>query len=323
MVAGVPSLHSSELRSIAELSDGGETARGALAPGVLSIVIPNLHSPLLGQVIEALSRQTARSAIRELIVVGQDRYGLVPAGVRFIHTPRPISPAAARNLGARQASGEYLLFVDADCIAAPGLVERILARHRQGLPVVGGAVIAETANYWTLCDNLLVFAPYLTSATAGPRPYLPSHALSIARATFAELGGFDESFAPTGEDMDLSLRLRARGHQLFLEPSAGVAHRPPRASAAAVFEHLRSFGRGYYRLQRQHAAIWRSPVARLPRQSLGLLIALIPLLAAKDILWQMARERGLRAYPSALAGMIWGRIGWYLGVVEGILAWPE
>jgi GT2 family glycosyltransferase len=290
---------------------------------MISIVIPNLHSPLLGQVVEALGRQTARSAIGELIVVGQDRFGLLPAGVRFIPTPQPISPAAARNLGARHASGEYLLFVDADCIAAPDLVERILARHRQGSAVVGAAVIAEAGSYWTLCDNLLVFAPYLTSATAGMRPYLPSHALSIARVVFAELGGFDESFAPTGEDMDLSLRLRARGYELFFEPAASVAHRPQRTSAAAVFGHLRSFGRGYYRLQRQHAAIWRSPVARLPRRSIGLLLALIPLLAAKDILWQVARERALRSYAPAVAGMIWGRIGWYLGVVEGLLAWPE
>jgi len=290
---------------------------------MISILIPNLHSPLIGQVIEALDGQTARSAIHELIVVGQDRYGLIPVDVRFIRTQRPISPAAARNLGARLAGGEYLLFIDADCIAAPDLVERILARHRQGRAVVGGAVMAEAGNYWTLCDNLLVFAPYLNSAKAGARPYLPSHTLSIARGVFAELGGFDESFVPTGEDMDLSLRLRARGYELFFEPDAGVAHRPQRASAAAVFNHLRSFGRGYYRLQQQHAALWRSPVAHLPRQSIGLLIALIPLLACKDILWQLARDRALRSYPQAIVGMIWGRMGWYLGVVEGLLAQPE
>ncbi|HEU5098171.1 MAG TPA: glycosyltransferase [Roseiflexaceae bacterium] len=290
---------------------------------MISIVIPNLHSPLIGQVIEALGWQTARSIIREVIVVGQDRYRLIPADVRFIETARPISPAAARNLGTRQASGEYLLFLDADCIAAPDLVERIVERHRQGKPVVGGAVIAEAGNYWTLCDNLLVFGPYLCRAEAGARPYLPSHALSVAREVFAELGGFDESFAPTGEDMDLSLRLRARGYDLFFEPAACVAHRPPRASAAAIFGHLRSFGRGYYRVREQHPALQRSPLARLDRRAGGLLVALIPLLACKDILWQLASEPALRPFAPAAAGMIWGRMGWYLGVVEGLLTWPE
>ena len=188
------------------------------------------------------------------------------------------------------------------------------------MPVVGGAVAPEAGSYWRLCDNLLVFAPYLSTACAGARPYLVSHTLSVARGVFAEVGGFDESFAPTGEDMDLSLRLRARGYELFFEPAASVAHRPPRASAGAIFNHLRSFGRGYHRLQKQHAALWRSPIARLPRQSIGLLIALIPLLACKDMLWQFARDRAIRGYPQAIVGMIWGRMGWYLGVVEGLLA---
>ncbi len=290
---------------------------------MISIIIPNLHSPLIGQVIQALAGQTARSAIREVIVVGQDRYGRIPAGVRFVPTSQPISPAAARNLGARLASGAYLLFLDADCIAALDLVERILARHRQGHVVVGGAVMPESRSYWTLCDNLLVFAPFLATAAPGARPYLPSHTISIARGVFVELGGFDESFAPTGEDMDLSLRLRARGYGLFFEPAAGVAHRSPRVTAGAIFNHLRSFGQGYYRLQKQHAALWRSPVARLPRSLIGLLIALIPLLACKDILWQFARSRAIRAYPQAIVGMIWGRMGWYLGVVEGLLIQPE
>ena len=92
--------------------------------------------------------------------------GSIPAETRFVPTPQPISPAAARNLGARLASGEYLLFLDADCIAAPDLVERILARHRQGHAVVGSSMIIEADNYWVLCDNLLAFASFLSQSPA-------------------------------------------------------------------------------------------------------------------------------------------------------------
>src|SRR4051812_1867596 len=128
---------------------------------MLSIIIPNLHSPLIDQVIAALASQTACASIREVIVVGQDRYQRIPAGVRFVATPQPISPAAARNLGAQLASGDYLLFLDADCIAAPDLVEQILSSHRRGHVVVGGAVAPEPGSYWRLCDNLLVFTSFL------------------------------------------------------------------------------------------------------------------------------------------------------------------
>ncbi|MEO7911932.1 MAG: glycosyltransferase family A protein, partial [Roseiflexaceae bacterium] len=152
---------------------------------MISIIIPNLHSPLIDQVIAALAVQTAHASIREVIVVGQDRYRRIPADVRFIPTPQPISPAAARNLGARLAGGDYLLFLDADCIAAPDLVEQILKCHRQGHAVVGGAVAPEAGSYWRLCDNLLVFAAFLTSASSGARPYLTSVAISIARDVFA------------------------------------------------------------------------------------------------------------------------------------------
>jgi cellulose synthase/poly-beta-1,6-N-acetylglucosamine synthase-like glycosyltransferase len=286
----------------------------------ISVIIPNLHSPLIDQVVAALERQTVRARIREIIVVGQDRYGRVPTSAQFVATEQPISPAAARNLGAKHASSDYLLFLDADCLAAPDLVERLAAQHAHGRAVVGGSMAIEPSNYWVLCDNLLSFTAVLAQAPAGTRPYLPSFNFSISRALFERVGGFDERFlGAAGEDIDLSLRLIAAGYALYFEPNASVTHHPARVSARAMAQHLRMFGRAYYGVQRQHIGSTRSALARLPASFAGLIIALSPLLACRDVLLLYQQSREMRRHPHAFAGMLWGRMGWYLGVVEALL----
>src|SRR5258707_6202054 len=94
----------------------------------VSLVYRTLHSPLIGDVIAALRAQTARATIREIIVVGMDRYGLVQPDdlVRLIPTAQSVPPGVARNRGAAVASGDHLLFLDADCLLAADAVERLL-----------------------------------------------------------------------------------------------------------------------------------------------------------------------------------------------------
>jgi GT2 family glycosyltransferase len=286
----------------------------------ISVIIPNLHSPLIDQVIVALERQTAPQLICEIIVVGQDRYGRVPSSVRFVATERPLSAGAARNLGAKLASGDYLLFLDADCIAARDLVERLAAQHAQGRAVVGGSMAIELGNYWVLCDNLLSFTPFLSQAPAGTRPYLPSFNFSISRALFEHIGGFDVRFVDAaGEDMDLSLRLIAVGHTLYFEPAASVIHRPERTSSQAMWQHQRAFGHGYYWVQQRHLKLLRSPLSYIPAAAAGFLISLVPLLACKDILLLLRQSYDLRRAPYAVWGMACGRVGWYLGVIEALM----
>ena len=285
--------------------------------GTISIIIPNLHSPIIDQVIAALTVQTAPAL--EIIVVGQDRYGLVPTDVTFIQTERPISAAAARNLGARHAHGEYLLFIDSDCLACPQLIERLSICHIYGKHIIGGGVAPESNSYWSYCDNLLVFADVLNTATAGERALLPSLNLSMPRGIFLELGGFDERYpGAAGEDLDLSLRLRAAGYHLHFEPGAWVAHQPQRADARSVWEHLRGFGRAHVRVQQQHAAMMPSPIQNLSQHWAPALRIAAPFLAALDILglWLMNPFMPYWTIPA----MIWAKSGWYWGVADALSA---
>lgn len=289
---------------------------------MISIIIPNLHSPLIDQVVESLQRQTAPQLIAEIIVVGQDRYGKVPAGARSIVTPRPCSAAEARNLGVREARGDTLLFLDADCIAAPDLVERIWEARQDGHTVVGGSITIERGPYWRLCDNLLGFAGYLSTDPAGPRDYLPTLNLCLPRDVALEAGGFNPRFlGAAGEDAELGMRLRAAGYTLHFEPRATLYHRSERLTPGSVWRHLQSYGRAT--MAACYGGLRLAPRLTPRLRPLGGLIrAASPLLALWDLLGMLARRPELRSYGYTLPGVLWARVAWYWGVVDGLLARP-
>ncbi len=290
-----------------------------------TVIIPSLNSPLIDEVIAALQRQTLPAQELEIIVVGQDKLGKLASAndITFINTPTPISAAAARNLGARRATGEFLLFIDADCIAAPDWAERLSTCLNQGHPVVGGRVEIEPERsaYWTLCDNLLT----LTSSLADDNKdnnemwYLPSLNFGITRALFLEMHGFDEAFpGAAGEDVDLSLRLRQNGIPLHYEPNARITHRPPRSTARAIWRHLFAFGRAHDRIQQLHGAFRPSPLNRLSPRWYPLIALAAPLLAVNDVRHIFRQSVLARQHPLCLFGLWWGKLAWYAGLVQAM-----
>ena len=171
-----------------------------------SVVIPTLHSPIIDQTLASLRAQHYDSSRVEVIVVGQDRHGLVQEGelVHFDRSPMPLSPAAARNRGMEQSSGEVIALLDADCLASPEWLD-VLAEHYQdpGTHVVGGGVSFPPGNYWTVCDNVSWFHEVLARTPSGTRPYQPSLNLSLRREVYERVGGMDETFPrPAGEDTE-------------------------------------------------------------------------------------------------------------------------
>jgi GT2 family glycosyltransferase len=288
-----------------------------------SIVIPSLHAPLIDKVIAALEAQTARDQIQEIIVVGQDRHQLVPPSVTFLRTERPLSAAAARNRGAQAAAGDIILFIDSDCVAAPDLVERLLARHAAGHLIVGGSIAPGNDDYWMQCDHMLVFADYLPSTRSGQRPFLPSGNCSIRRDLFLALGGFDPQFpGAAGEEVDLCLRLREQGHVLFFDPQARVDHCHPRISAAIIWNHLRRFGQVHVTQWQRHPQLLPAPLGGKLRLFSGLLLALSPLLSLWDVVGIFAVSPALLPSLHLMPGMVWARMAWYWGVTEAILVQP-
>jgi GT2 family glycosyltransferase len=167
-----------------------------------------------------------------------------------------------------------------------------------------------------LCDNLAALPAFFACTAAGERPFLPALTLSIRTSLFQEIHGFDEAFAPTGEDADLSFRLRRRGYRLWFEPAAMITHYSARFNPLAVWQHMYAFGAGYPAIQARHSDLMQSAVRLKLRRRWALVFALLsPGFALFDSLrFYRAHPRLLR-YWYALPGVVWGRLAWYLGQV--------
>jgi GT2 family glycosyltransferase len=255
----------------------------------VSVVIPSLHSPIIDRTIASLEAQTYRDF--EILVVGLDRHGLVPDGVRFLSTEEPVSPARARNLGIDAAQGDVICFIDADCEASPDWLERLLESHRQGGGVVGGAVDFPGERYWAVCDNVVAFHPYMRLSPAGERRYVPTISFCAARQALLEVGKLDERYPfPAGEDVDLCLRMSKQGHRIYFEPRAVVYHHHRRLRPRDTWARFVRYGMAWaqVRLQHEHPrgalqALFRAFV-RHPWLMLALAPAIAPVNVVSDVL---------------------------------------
>ena len=232
-----------------------------------TVVIPNLHSPRIGDVLNALRQQESVDSQRiEIIVVGRDRYRLVRQAaavdhrIRFLESERDLNPAEARNRGIKAASGKVIFFIDADCIAEPGWMETLLQRYKEGNPVVGGPIWFDRDAYWTLCDNVAHFHDLLPDIGRGPNRHfmLATANMLVEKAILEKVGMFDESF-PRGQDFEISLKIRQAGYDLYFEPEARIIHKPVRDTLGSVLKHSAGWARHSIRIRTKYKDTMNTP----------------------------------------------------------------
>ncbi|OWW18984.1 glycosyltransferase family 2 protein [Noviherbaspirillum denitrificans] len=161
---------------------------------------------------------------------------------RLVHAWQPddgFRASAARNLGVHASKGEYLVFLDGDCVPRPDFIARHRLLAEQGFMVSGSRVLMSepftkdvlAANapihkqglaYWLrqrLAGNTNKVVPLLYFPNTGMRHYravkwnrIKSCNLAIWRKDYEAVDGFDESFVGWGhEDADVVLRLARLG----------------------------------------------------------------------------------------------------------------
>jgi GT2 family glycosyltransferase len=177
--------------------------------------------------------------------------------VRIVSLDRNRGFAGGNNAGAAAARGRYLAFLNNDTIAAPDWLSRLGA----GLDDAKGVALATSRIVYihdpeivdSAGDGMTRWGGAFKRHHGGPaRDVTESRdvfgacgaAFMIPKAVFDEIGGFDEDFFLSHEDVDLSYRAQLRGYRCRYVADSVVRHRGSssigRSSRAAVYHGQRN-----------------------------------------------------------------------------------
>lgn len=263
----------------------------------------------LGRLLDSL----APEAPSEVIVVDNGDGGpeIEDAGRRdgvvVVSPGDNLGYGAGNNLGARQATGEALVFLNPDTVVTPGALSGLV------VPLEDPSVGIVTARLRLLDDpetlNSAGNEVHVTGiAWAGAYgepaasvselqdvPFPSGAAMAIRRDLFEELGGFTEELFMYQEDLELGWRVRLRGLRVVVSPAADVLH---------DYEFGRNLEKRYL-LERNRLVFVLSSFS--PR----LLFLLSPVLASAEVaMLGLALKEGWAGDKVAGWGWLFRNAGW-------------
>ena len=204
----------------------------------LSICICTYKRPQrLARLLASVIPQVCGVAAREIVVVNDgsddEAYAAVMAGfagkVNDHCLKTNVGIAEARNVAARQARFEYLVYVDDDCVVPSWWLNWLDARldSEPELDVVAGV----TEPLWPAKRTLAArmqghFGFHPNPSRAEGQLLFPTANVAIRRQTLLTNGlfGFPGHFHGAGEDTELSVRLHAKGARMALDHNWSVQH---------------------------------------------------------------------------------------------------
>lgn len=179
-----------------------------------SIIVPAYNEEaMLQKTLNQLKLAMNEVSLRGEIIVtdnnSTDRTAEIAEAEGAVVVFEPINQISrARNSGAKQAKGRYLIFVDADTIVPPALLQTAVNNMESGKYCGGGATITADTNIPLIVSGVLGYWNFLSRTfglAAGCFVY-------SRRDDFEACNGFSESLYAT-EEIWLSLALKRKGRK--------------------------------------------------------------------------------------------------------------
>ncbi len=232
-----------------------------------SVVMVSYHTgPVL---FEAIASVLAQTAPVELILVDNGNPTHVTttlaamatqdARLRIVSGHGNIGFSRGCNAGARAAQGETLLFLNPDCVMPPGAVTR-LQEYNERLKrpfMLGARLIDQNGQDQRGCRRALLtpMSAFIEALHLGilfpglrlnrhheplpvsisPIPAISGAFMFMPRSDFDNISGFDEEYFLHVDDLDLCLRFRRAGGEIYFVPDVIVMHVSGTSTASRSF----------------------------------------------------------------------------------------
>jgi glycosyltransferase involved in cell wall biosynthesis len=165
-------------------------------------------------------------------------------------------PASARNLGAANAKGEFLVFTDDDCQPAPNWLQAMESHFNQHPDsLLGGHTVNElSGNIYSEASQLLVDYLYeYYNRDPDKAAFFTSNNFALSRKRFCEIGYFDTTFPlAAGEDRELCDRWLQYNYPMLYVPDALVYHAHKLSLKRFWRQHF-NYGRGAFHFHQVRA----------------------------------------------------------------------
>ena len=208
----------------------------------LSVLLPTDSFETVEKILACLRAQP-RAGRLEIVFVAPAGAGLEDgdarvhgfAGVRVIEVADVASLPRARARALRAASAPLVLFAETHAYPNAEYLDRLVEAHAGPWPVVGPAIgNANPGSLMSWTSLLMDYGRWVEAEESGPIEDVPGHNSVYKRDLLLGLDDLDELMTA---DTIMQAELRARGHELYLEPAAASFGDPQTLGRDSEFCH--------------------------------------------------------------------------------------